>query len=53
MNKKIYEIPALTVTEIETEDVITESSLVDQDILDKINEQSDILGYTTIEVDFN
>jgi len=53
MNKKIYEIPALTVTEIETEDVITESSLIDQDFINDIGNQSDILGHVTIEVDFN
>ena len=51
MNKKIYEIPSLMVTELETEDIITESALIDQDFITDINAE-DVLGYVQIEVDF-
>ena len=46
--KKTYEIPALNVTEIETEDVIAISILMGQDIIN----DAKTLGYGTIQVDF-
>ena len=46
--KKVYEIPVLNVTEIETEDVIAISILMGQDIIN----DAKTLGYGTIQVDF-
>ena len=46
--KKVYEIPALNVTEIETEDIIAVSILMGQDI---INEEK-TLGYGKVQIDF-
>ncbi len=47
-NKKIYEVPALLVTEIEAEDIIAVSGLIGEEI--RINGEA--LGYDTIEIDF-
>ena len=52
MKKKIYEVPSLAVTEIETKDVVTVSGLIGDNLLagDKA------LGYGKIEwieIDFN
>ena len=46
--KKKYESPILMVTELETEDVITISALIGQDIIDAHQH----LGYGTVLVDF-
>ncbi len=47
-NKKTYEVPTLMVTEIETEDIITISTLIGQNIIDAQQH----LGYDTIMIDF-
>ena len=46
--KKKYETPALKVTELETEDVIAVSALMDEAII----AGNEHLGYTAIEIDF-
>ena len=46
--KKKYEAPLLIVTCLETEDVITISALIGQDIIDAHQH----LGYGTVLVDF-
>ena len=45
IKKKIYEVPSLTVTELETKDILMTSGLLGSELLTK----NEILGHGTID----